>query len=62
MKRNAHEESIIIENYGGNLPFNYNGILRFFLRHNYYNPSFTSKNLLNENDQPKNLMITSPFY
>lgn len=62
MKRNTHEESIIIENYGGYLPFNFNGIKRFFLKHKYYNPSFTSKNLLNENDQPKKLVITSPFY
>lgn len=62
MKKNANTELIMKQNLGGYIPPDINEIKRYFLKHKYYNPSFISKNLMNENKQPKKFLITSPLY
>lgn len=60
--KNIESEKIIKGKFGGHVPPDINEIKRFILRHKYFNPSFFSKNLLNENNQPKKFRINSPLY
>ena len=62
VKRNAKSHKIINGNFGGNIPFDYNGIKRFISKKMYYDPSFAAKNLQNENKQPKKVKINNPLY
>lgn len=62
VKKNHKSDQILKEKFGGLVPPDINEIKRFISRRKYYNPSFFSKNLLNENKQPKKVKIYNPLY